>query len=276
MTLAPYGAHIPPRSPFVSFGKKGRASCYVAHFMMAPSLLDAYDTVSQSEVMLRRLQGALAELEPRGDLKEEKGWLSTAIERVTAARAGVEPVVSRAMRLADLAPLRAEHGRTMQQAAVDSIERLQAGIAFHAGPRAPLLEALFGKLKLPVLRRADKEDFEKFCTDFEKRLSSTYAKRMLAENGLSPVQTAADQLRSAFKAWREAFSGEPLPQSEADQLREQLGAFADALELPMRQARLLAEAALAPVDELFQQSGLAQRPRKRKLASSEDGAESAE
>ena len=164
----------------------------------------------------------------------------------------------------------------MQQAAVDSLERLQAGIAFHAGPRAPLLEALFGKLKVPVLRRVDREDFEKFCTDFEKRLSSTYAKRMLADEGLAPVQAAADHLRAAFKAWREAFSGEPLPEREAGQLRVELGAFADALELPMRQARLLAEAALAPVEEAFQQSGLAQKPRKRKLASPEGGAELAE
>ena len=231
--------------------------------MTAPSLLDAYDMVSRSEVLLRRLQSALSELERQAGLKEETSWLTAAVERVSKARTGVEPILSRAMRLTELGPLREEHARSKQQAAVDAIERLQAGIAFHAGPRAPLLEALFAKLKLPVLRRADREDFEKFSLDFEKRLQSGYAKRMLAESALVPVQSAADQVRAAFAAWRDAYSGEALPEAEARELERQLDDYAAALELPMRQARLLAEAALASMSDLFERSGLAQKPRRR-------------
>lgn len=231
--------------------------------MTALSLLDAHEIIARSEVMLQRLNAALGELENRPGLREEKTWLGAAIDRVARARAGVEAIVGRAMRLPELSPLREEHARTKQQAAVDALEHLQAGIAFHAGPRAPLLEALFSKLKVPVLRRADRQDFEKFSADFEKKLSSGYAKRMLAEESLAPVQTAAQELRAAFADWREAFSGEPLPPDEARELEAQLIRFAEALELPLRQARLLAEAALAPADELFEQSGLAQKPRRR-------------
>lgn len=234
--------------------------------MTAPSLLDAFDTVSRSELMTERLESALAELERRPALKDERAWLTTAVERVAAARAGVEPVLNKAMRLPELAPLREDHAYAKQQAAVDALERLQAGIAFHAGPRAPLLEALFGKLKLPALRRADRKDFEKLCAEFEKRLQSGYAKRMLADPGLEPLSAAVEQLRAAVAEWREAYSGEPLPEAEAKELQARLIGFAEALELPLRQARLLAEAALAPVDGLFEESGLGQKPRRRARA----------
>ncbi len=233
--------------------------------MTMSSLLDAYDTVAHSEVLVQRLETAFAELSRKQGLADEKVWLTQALERVTAARSTVGDLLSRVMRLPEMEPAREEHARALQNLAVDAVERLQAGITFQAGSRAPLLEALFGKLKLPLLRRVDREDFEKFCLDFEKRLNTGYAKRMFGEASLVLVVPTVEQVRGAFAAWRASFSAEPLEESAARGLRDELDACSRNLELPMRQARLLAEAALAPLKDVFEQTGLSQKPRKRSL-----------
>jgi hypothetical protein len=49
-------------------------------------------------------------------------------------------------------------------------------------------------------------------------------------------------------------------------LREEIVGHARRLELPMRQARLLAEAALAPIRNAFEDSGIGQKPKRRKSA----------
>ena len=231
--------------------------------MTMTTLLDAFDTVSHSEQLLLRLESATAELSKKQGLKEEKAWLDTAMQRVGAAREGVGDLLTRVLRLPELEPVREEHARTLQGAAVDAVERLHAGITFAAGTRAPIIEALYGKLKLPVLRRCDREDFEKFCVDFEKRLSTSYARRMFGDASFQLVVPALSQLQLAFTTWRGIFSDQPLSEAEAQALRDELDAVSRRLELPCRQARLLAEAALTPLKELFENSGLGQKPRRR-------------
>ena len=230
---------------------------------MTMPLLDAFDTVSHSEQLLRRLESATAELSKKQGLKDEKAWLDTAIARVAAARDGVGDLLTRVLRLPELEPVKEGHARTLQGAAVDAVERLHAGITFAAGSRAPILEALYGKLKLPVLRRCDREDFEKFCIDFEKRLNTSYAKRMFADPSFEIVGPALSQLQQAFVTWRGIFSNEPMSDSAAQALRDELDAVARRLELPCRQARLLAEAALTPLKELLENSGVSQKVKKR-------------
>jgi hypothetical protein len=227
------------------------------------NLADAHDAVSQSGVLLQRLQEAQAELASRPGFLEEKGWLGAAIERVASARAGVGLLTSQVMRLPELESLRGEHTERLQQDAVDAVEKLQAGVTYHGGPRHPLVEALLGKVKLPLVRRAGHSDFQRFTADFEKRLESAYARRMLAEPALAGLQPAVDEVRTAFGAWRAALASEPLPEDEARALRHELEAAARDLELPIRQARLLAEAALAPLKDVFEASGLAARPRRK-------------
>lgn len=233
--------------------------------MSPSSLLEAFDAVAHSEVVLSRLEAAQAELSRKQGLKDEKAWLTAAVDRVTSAREGVGDLLTRVLRLPQLEPLREEHARTLQQAAMDEVERLQAGIMFHGGSRAPLIETLFAKLKLPALRRADREDFDKFCTDFEKRLNGSYVKRMLSDATYAPLEPALAAMRASIATWRGAFSPEPLPDTEVRALADELDAAARRLELPLRQARLLAEAACAPVKDLFESSGLAAKPKKRSL-----------
>lgn len=230
------------------------------------SLLESFDTVSHSEQLLLRLETACAELSKKQGLKEEKAWLEAATARVATARQGVGDLLTRVLRLPELSSMREEHARTLQLAAVDAVERLHAGISFAGGTRAPLIEALYGKLKIPVLRRCDREDFERFCADFEKRLNSSYARRMFTHPSFELVGPALTQLQQAFAVWRSVFRAEPLLEIEAQALRDELDATARRLDLPCRQARLLAEAALAPIRELLQNSGLDQKPKRRAKA----------
>jgi hypothetical protein len=238
--------------------------------MMMPSLLDSFDTVAHSEALLRRLESATAELSKKQGLKEEKAWLDTATQRVATARTGIGDLLIRVLRLPELEPVREGQARILQNAAVDAVERLHAGITFAAGGRAPLLEALYGKLKLPVLRRCDREDFVKFCLDFEKRLNTTYARRMFADESFQLVVPVLVQLHAAFATWRGVWSDVPLTEQESQALRDELDAVARRLELPCKQARLLAEAALSPLKELLENSGVASKPKKRVKSEHDD------
>jgi hypothetical protein len=231
--------------------------------MTMHSLLDAFDAVSYSEQLWRRLEAASAELSKKQGLKDEKAWLETARLRVVAAREGIGDLLTRVLRLPEMEPVREDQARVLQNEAVDAVEKLHAGITFAAGSRAPIIEALYGKLKLPVLRRCDREDFEKFCVDFEKRLNTSYAKRMFADPSYELVVPALEQLRKAFAVWRGVFSDVPLSESEAQGLKDELDAAARRVELPCRQARLLAEAALAPLKDLLENTSVAQKPKRR-------------
>jgi hypothetical protein len=186
-----------------------------------------------------------------------------AVSRLVAARDGIGDLQTRVLRLPELEPVKEDQARILQNTAVDAVERLHAGISFAAGSRAPLLEALYGKLKIPVLRRCDREDFEKFCVDFEKRLNTGYAKRMFADPSFEVVAPALQQLAQAFVTWRGVFSSVELTETELQALRDELDAVGRRLELPCRQSRLLAQAALVPLKELFENSGITSKPKKR-------------
>ncbi|MCA2981838.1 MAG: hypothetical protein INH41_27480 [Myxococcaceae bacterium] len=231
---------------------------------MTMTLAEAFDVVAWSQTLLERLEAAQSELSKKQGLKDEKGWLMLATDRLAAARSELGDLNERAMRLPELEGAREEHARALQGSCVDAIERLQAGITFVSGTRAPLLEALFGKVKLPQARRADREDFERFCADFEKKLGSGYCKRMLAESSFTPVVPVVEQVRQSVAAWRAGFTPAPLTPQEELALRDEIIGHARRLELPMRQARLLAEAALAPIRNAYEDSGIGQKPKRRK------------
>ena len=237
------------------------------------SLIDAYDTVVFSDLVLSRLREAGKTLNKKQQLVDEKQWLGIATDRLAAACTGALDLATRSIRLPELASVRSDQAKLLQNGVIDAVERLQAGITFHGGPRAPVLEELFGKLKLPALRRAPREDFEKFITTFSKRLKTQYVKRIFADPDFAFAMPAVDQLSNAFESWRSTFAPEPLPEAEEAALREQLLQTAAALEMPLRQAKLLAEAALLPLGELFAESGIGAKPKKRAVAVEEAPAE---
>jgi hypothetical protein len=248
-------------------------ACYAAAHMNA-SLLDSFDVVVQADVVLARLRDAQQKVARKQSFDTEKQWLAVAIERLEPAAAGVGGLPARAARLPELEPVREELARTLQGAAVDAIERFQGAITFHAGPRAPVVEELFGALKLPALRKAKREEFEKFLGAFGRKLKSQYVKRILADADFAFALPAVEKLNQSFDAWRGAFDGGELSEADASALRDELVAAARTVDGPLRQARLLAEAALLSVDGAFEQSGIGAKPKKRKAAPTVETAES--
>ena len=228
------------------------------------TLVEAFDLIASSEQLERRIDAAAAELSFIPGLADEKGWLVVAQALVRKARGDVPPdAILRALRLPELEAMRIEHGRMLQNAAVDALEKLHGGITHAGGPRSPLLEALYYKLKIPALRKCDHVEFAAFWSDFQSRLASSYPKRMLANEDYQVVLPTVDELRAAVTVYLGIFKNEPLEESEADTLRANLERAAAALEIPFRQARLLAQAALAPMKELLDASGLTPKKKKR-------------
>lgn len=228
-----------------------------------PSILEAFDAVAFTTTLDERLTAATSRLAKTRGHPEEKAWLEAAVARLAEARAPHLELLQKAARLPELEIVRSTQILERQNVAVDAVEKLQAGITFHTGSRMPLLDSLFGKLKLASLRRAEAPGFEKFCADFEKRLNTQYAKRLLVTPAFEFAVPVIDELRAAFAAWRAGFSTEPLPEGEAAAIGQALQDAATALELPLRQVRLLAEAALAPIPGAYEESQLALKPKKR-------------
>ncbi len=236
------------------------------------SILESYDAVAFASVLHERLTAATTRLAKSRGLAEEKAWLEAAAGRLSEARTPHLELLQRVARLPELEVVRSAQVSDLQNLAVDAVERLQAGITFHTGSRMPLLDSLFGKLKFASLRRADLAEFEKFCADFEKRLNTQYARRLLVTEAFAFAVPVIEQVRASFAAWRGGFVAEPLPEEEATALTQALRDAAAQVELPLRQVRLLAEAALAPLEGAFEESGLGAKPKKRavKLAPKEE------
>ncbi|MBX3204358.1 MAG: hypothetical protein KF764_04780 [Labilithrix sp.] len=230
---------------------------------MSTPLVEAFELIAHSHELARRLEAAAKELSKRPGLTEEKAWLEAARVRLDRARTKIGDLLDRALRLEELEDMRGDRARVLQGEAVDALERLQAGIAFAGSPRSPLIEALFFNVKLPNLRRFDRDEFERACSDFEKRLGSGYAKRMFADETYSVVVPTLEHVLQAFATWRNAFDATPLEENEARLLSEELVTTAHHIELPSRQGRLLAQAALLSTKDLLDEYGLTPKPRRR-------------
>jgi hypothetical protein len=236
---------------------------------MTTPLLDAFELLTQAELFPPRLDAAAAELAKLPGLAAEKSWLAAACERAAPARRGTEDLLVRVLRLPELESVRPERLRILQGLVVDALEHLHAAIVFVGSARSPLLEALYFKLKIPQLRRCDREELERFYGDFEKRLGSAYVRRMLKDETYAPAAVAVAGFHAAFATWRGGFLTDALRETEAEALRDELLAAAQGLDVPLRQARLLAQAALAPRKEL-EAALLLQKNKKRSSRAEEE------
>ncbi len=230
---------------------------------MSTPLLEAFELIAHSRDLARRLEAAAAKLAKRPGHKEEKPWLETGRARLAHAREGVGDLLDRALRLEELESMRGGRARELQGEVVDALERLQAGIAFAVSPRSPLIEALFFNVKLPVLRKLEREEFERAWREFEKRLGSGYAKRMLADETYAVVTPVLEQALQAYRVWQTAFETTPLDEADARALCEELVTTAHRIDQPSRQARLLAQAALLSMKEILDEHGLTPKPKRR-------------
>jgi hypothetical protein len=243
---------------------------------MNSSPLEAYDVVRHAALLAERLAAAEAALDRKRGLEAEKEWLRAAIKVLGAAREPTHGVVERARGLPGLEEVRDELGVVFQELWVDALERLLAGITFHAGPRAPLVEAMFPHVKLAALRKATRESALAVADDLGRRMKTAYVTRTLAEPAFAFAQPVLDATASAFAQWQEVYAGESLPETEAAEVLKELLAAARRVELASRQAKLLAEAALAPCGGLFDELGLSVKPRRRPQRAKEQPVTAAE
>lgn len=238
---------------------------------MEPSLVETFELVATTDRLLPRLAAAAAEVAKVPSLADEKAWLATAERRLGAAFAGVAPdLVLRALRLPELEPLRGDHARSVQGAAVDALERLHGAVIAAGGPRTPVLESLYHKLKVPALRKCDRDEFNAFCTDFEKRLKTSYLKRMLADPDFAGAKAAAEGLLQAIATWRSIFVATSVEGDDASALRAELELAGRRLAGPARQARLLAQAALVPLADIDAAALLALSAKRRRGKNADD------
>ncbi len=240
---------------------------------MSPSPVEAYDVIRHSALLAERLGAAQAELEKKRGLKAEKEWLRAAGDLLGAAREPSQGLIERARGLPGLEEVRDELGAVFQGLWVDALERLLAGLTFHAGPRTPLIEAVFPNTKLAALRKASRESALGFAEDLARRMKTSYVTRTLAEPAFAFALPVLEQLASAFTRWQEVYSGENMPEMQAAEVLKELLATAKRLELACRQAKLLAEAALAPCGRLFEELGLSAKPKRRSTRSKEQPGE---
>jgi hypothetical protein len=230
---------------------------------MSLSTLEAYDLVRFAEALDSRLAAADELLAGRPGLEREKEWMATALQIVRTERAPAASILEKVRDLPELEEVREEFAFTLHNLWVDTLEKLHAGITFCASSRAPVIEALFPHLKFPQLRRASREGLQEFASNYERRLKSSYVSRILARDDFSFVRPVLDQVAAAYAQWQACFVPVQLPHEQAAPLRAELIALGKKLDLALRQARCLAEAALAPIPEAFESSGLAAKPRKR-------------
>ncbi|MBX3228242.1 MAG: hypothetical protein KIT84_26545 [Labilithrix sp.] len=231
------------------------------------SVLETYELVMHAAVLEERLAGASAAVAPNPGMDDEKTWLETARRRIAEARDGADDVLFRVLRLPELASARGDLGKRMQGAAVSAIEKLEASIAA-VNARSPLLEALFRNLdrERERARRLKREDFDALVQEIEKRLATSYVQRMLGDEAYRPVNRAIAAMRDAYEEWRQVFSPDPLPDEDAARLRDELDEVAQRLDRPMKQALLLAEAALIGEGTLLLKSGILDKPKRRPKA----------
>jgi hypothetical protein len=230
---------------------------------MSLSTLEAYDLVRFAEALDSRLAAADELLAGRPGLEREKEWMATSLQIVRTERAPAASILEKVRDLPELEEVREEFAFTLQNLWIDTLEKLHAGITFCASSRSPVIEALFPHLKFPQLRRASREALQEFGSNYERRLKSSYVSRILAREDFAFVRPVLDQVATAYGQWQACFVPVQLPHEQAAPLRAELIALGKKLDLALRQARCLAEAALAPLPEAFESSGLAAKPRKR-------------
>ncbi|MFY2559837.1 hypothetical protein ACN469_19555 [Corallococcus terminator] len=238
------------------------------------STLESYELIRFAEAFEGRIATAGEMLAGRPGLEAEKSWLTTALELVRTTRAPASGVVDRVKDLPELDEAREEYSFHQQGLWVDALEKLHAGITFTASSRAPVIEALFPHLKFAQLRRAPREVIFEYATSYERRTRSSYVSRIFAREDFALVRPVVDQVAAAHAEWRASHEPAPLSLEQEAMLREELVNLGRKLEVALRQARLLSEAALVPVPSVHEAAALGLKPKRRAgrgLAPSDDG-----
>jgi len=231
--------------------------------MSGYSIQEAQDLSAFGTVALERLAQATARFDQAHDEHaEERGWLVVAAERVSAGLEGTHASLREAAPLPEFASARKVKSEVLANAWADAVESVFDAIVANVSANGPLVEALFPHQRFAALRKPG-ATAQNFWLEFERRAESSYVRRLCQDPAyefLLPLLAAA---RESEQKVRELSAPKPLPEAEAAALRGQVSAAAERLELALRQARALCEAAFAATPALVAELGLDTKPKRR-------------
>jgi len=229
------------------------------------SIQDAQDFSAFAAQTLERLAHASARLsEDEADMAAERGFIAFATERVSAALEAVCVALEEAQPLPEFASQRKVNREALANAWADAVEAVFDAIVANVSANGPLVEALFPHQRFATLRKPG-NSAQNFWKEFERRAESSYVKRLCADPEYAFLPPLLERARESEQRVRELVTPKPIPEEEQLVFREKVSAAVAKLELAVRQARSLAEAAFAHAPGTVTELGLDAKP-KRKLA----------
>ncbi|HEX3773424.1 MAG TPA: hypothetical protein VHV51_03110 [Polyangiaceae bacterium] len=231
--------------------------------MSGLSIQDARDFVTFAGQTLERLARAEAHSGLEGEAyDEERGWLGAATRRVRESLERVEAALNDAALLPEFASARKLKSEELANAWADAIEAVFDAIVANVSANGPLVEALFPHQRFMSLRKPG-NSAQNFWREFERRAESSYVRRLCADPAYSFLPPLLEAARASEQKVRELGTPKPLPEAEALALREAVSDAAQALELALRQARALVEAAFAAAPSAPAELALDAKPKRR-------------
>ena len=231
--------------------------------MSSVSIQEAQDLVAFAGQTLERLALASERLAEAGDqLVEEQGWLATATQRVRDGLDATQTALSEGAELPEFANKRKVKSEVLSAAWADAVEGVFDAIVANVSGNGPLIEALFPHQRFDALRKPGAAA-QNFWLEFERRSESAYVRRLCGDPSyefLPPLLAAAKETERAL---RESAKPKPLPPAREAKLREQICVAFESLELALRQARALCEAAFCRTPAVINELNLDTKPKRR-------------
>lgn len=231
--------------------------------MSSFSIQEAQDLYEFAQQTVARLGDATARLDALdGAGPEERGWLEVATQRLSKQLASVQAALAEAAPLPEFASARKVKSETLSNAWADALERVFDGIVENVSANGPLIEALFPHQRFATLRRPGTAAHN-YWLEFERRAESSYVKRLCGDPEYQFLLPLLDAARASQQSLREAASPRPLPEAAATALRNAVSLAAERLELALRQARSLCDAAFAGTPASISELGLDAKLKRR-------------
>jgi len=231
--------------------------------MSSFSIQEAQDLTAFGTQTVERLASARARFAAEHDEPTaERDWLEIAAQRVSSAVEGVQHALLEAAPLPEFASTRKVNRDALYNAWADAIEGVFDAIVANVSANGPLVEALFPHQRFAVLRKPG-TSAQNFWLEFERRADSTYVRRLCGDPEYAFLPPLLEAARAAERSLREALAPRALPEAQALELREAVSLAAERLELALRQARSLSEAAFAATPTHVSELGLDAKPKRR-------------
>ena len=231
--------------------------------MSSFSIQEATDLGTFATQTLDKLVQASARFDAEpAERVEERAWLESATRRVSEALSHVKAGLLEAAPLPEFASARKVKAESLSGAWADAVEGVFDAIVANVSANGPLIEALFPHQRFASLRRPGSAAHN-FWLEFERRSESAYVRRLCSDPAYEFLPPLLEAAKASERSLREAAAPKPLPEAKAEQLREAVSAAAEALELLLRQARSLTEAAFAANPLAVAELGLDAKPKRR-------------